>query len=486
MTRLPVFFLLLSMLISCNTDNDTGPDRHEGRRINMTGVSALAIATDLTSSNVRLTDDSSGGILMRITQEGEVTKMGYVDEFGNPLEKNEYLMQITGYENYDEIFVDEIYDLHPDYYLLVGASINCRKIYGDQRIVCNDYRGSIPLWGKWNNIQCNIHELYNGFSYLTSALVIVHKSTGKLYNFDQTDGCGAFITNPDFRDPSKITLYGAFPISNLQYDNENRIYYHGSSDNNNWPYMYGLHRLNLSNPEELNNEELFIGNQAIDISHNFAVDGNGNVLYNYDRIRRADGSVAVLAGLNWPYIAWQSPQREMFAYLPSLNVGGQTTSAVVKIEQIGSEFTYSVQWTGTGPHHLCGGNRLASLENWSYVGGSCSWRYNYATRKLETFQLPISGRLEGVSGEYIYYIDGTKIDRLNISDFSYSSTTIPSGYVDELYHVNLNASTEEILFGGFRYSDGKVVEYSMTFQGVVTLLGESETTIRITKIVPVG
>jgi len=280
------------------------------------------------------------------------------------------------------------------------------------------------------------------------------------------------------------TLTGAFPMSNFQFDNQNRIYYQGSSYGSS--YENGLHRLDLSNADGLIRDELLIGTKPIDVDHNFVVDGIGNIFFGANKVRRPNGSVAVLTGLAGVHVAWQSPQLEMFVYFPSLTLDGQTTSAVVKIEPIGSEFTYSIQWTGTGPSINCGGNRVTSDQNWAYVAGNCSWRYNYATKNLESFELPVYGSLAGAAGEYLYYVDGTRIDRVNISDFSFSSTTIPSGLVDELYHVDVNTNTEDILFGGFRYSDGKIVEYSMTFQGVVTFLGTSETTYRITKIVPVG
>jgi len=145
MMRLLTLVPALILLISCSKNDDIGPEVTEGMRINMVGISSLALATDPTSSDGRFTNNSSGGLLLRITHEGEITKMEYVDQNGNPLPKSDLLRDLSGWENYDEIFVEEIYDLHPDYYLLVGASNHCRQSIQDQQTVCYDYVGSIPL-----------------------------------------------------------------------------------------------------------------------------------------------------------------------------------------------------------------------------------------------------------------------------------------------------------------------------------------------------
>ena len=127
-------------------------------------------------------------------------------------------------------------------------------------------------------------------------------------------------------------------------------------------------------------------------------------------------------------------------------------------------------------------NYLHADDEYALFLGETSWKYTYSDKALPNLNFSVRGEKVRKTTDYLYSVDGSTIERVSLTDFSFMSVEIPIQY--EVYNISVTAS-DIIKFNGLRYSDGAIVDGTIDINGNIEILNEDLEVI-ITSVFPLN
>lgn len=417
MRRIPYFvFLSVALLWGCSDEEK--PFRPGNQpRLNITDAAGIVVYKNPSGAGGRIATEGTN--LYKITTDGNVESVKFVDADGQNLDPN-----------------------------ASGVSINVKRAYDAGDFIVLD--GEFVAWDTLGNYQ----DYYN---------LLIRKSDGAV--FEIRSSTSRRDINSDLGELQEV---------NFQSDKDGNLYY----VNNEGKIM----KVDVSNPSDLFIMEYLPTGQTT-FYFIVDRDGNCVYEYGEDyRLRKGPGGIFEFqSGEPDPSEFWVGSNGMMYftSYdhdngvptIGQLNVNGNGEVSSTELWAApGFNEGFGVQNTNHNYYYRI--VRQNSIVFIAFENGS-HWEFSEGNNQVINFELPDLSLSTKVtySDDYYYLAEGTNLYKVSFADHNYSSILTPGEY--EVYTMSVN--NDEILqINALRFSDGRKIIAEINAQGEFNVIDEEQ------------